>query len=75
MTKKHFIALANLIKDKPNLFSPDAIDALAEFSLTQNPRFDKPKWIRYICGIKATPKSTKNLKRCSRNHPSHNPTT
>jgi hypothetical protein len=31
MTKQHFIALANLIRENPSAFSPEAVEKLADF--------------------------------------------
>lgn len=52
MTRKHFIALADYIKPRPGyyLFTRVHIGELAEFLATQNPRFDKERWIGYIYG-------------------------
>jgi len=59
MTKKHFIALAQLIKeynltrkDRPNLcFTLKQIMALADFCKNQNSRFDSDRWLGYIAGV------------------------
>ena len=55
MTKKDFIALADMIKTN-NLSPFDAyqILALADFCKAQNPNFNKERWICYIkgeCGL------------------------
>lgn len=53
MTKKHFIELANLIKDDLNDFTPNAIERLADFCQAQNPRFNRERWLDYLankCG-------------------------
>ena len=55
MTKQHFIALADLIRGYcppvgwPD-FSSDQIAALAAFCQSQNPRFDRQRWLDYIAG-------------------------
>jgi hypothetical protein len=66
MTKKHFIALADLIKTARvspgqgpsasvskyswNPFNQDAIEILADWCETQNPQFKRDRWIGYIKG-------------------------
>lgn len=61
MTKKDFIALADVIRGynegafpsnsniaSPLEFEPTQINALADFCQTQNPNFDRAKWLDYI---------------------------
>lgn len=48
MSKKHFIALADLIRKTPALQSPQAVTALAQFCFEQNPQFDFAKWLAYV---------------------------
>jgi hypothetical protein len=61
MTKKHFIALADRIKDanrtaendstmKGYRFSLQNINVLADFCQSQNPRFNRKRWLAYIAG-------------------------
>jgi hypothetical protein len=62
MTKKHFIALADMIKayNKPSWhgdvvsnFQGSHLEALAEFCASQNPHFNRGRWLAYIaskCG-------------------------
>ena len=50
MTKKHFIALADQIKNDKRISSPAAIEALADFCESQNPRFNRERWFGYING-------------------------
>ena len=54
MTKKHFIALADAIHRRQSLgidiFSQSQLDFLADFLDTQNPRFNRDRWIGYIRG-------------------------
>ena len=54
MTKKDFIALANLIRDSrlgnPNTFRQGEILELAEFCKQVNPNFNRERWISYIDG-------------------------
>jgi hypothetical protein len=59
MTKKHFIALADYIKaenQSSNLcgislpFRPRTIYALADFCESQNPNFNRERWLAYISG-------------------------
>jgi len=55
MSKKHFIALANMIRrvnhDRPDAaFSPYQILALAQFCAEQSPAFDRARWMAYIAG-------------------------
>lgn len=65
MTKKHFISLADTIKahnspswlDRDALerlgltpFTPDQLQTLADFCATQNPNFNRGRWLDYIAG-------------------------
>jgi hypothetical protein len=61
MSKKHFIELADTIKDHnasmhglghdlTQPFTSDQIDALAMFCAYQNPRFNRARWLGYIAG-------------------------
>ena len=60
MTKKHFIALANVARDfrgSINWYDPsDSIDVqtvinrLADFCQSQNPNFKRDRWLDYIAG-------------------------
>lgn len=61
MTKVHFVALADAIRDH-NIavendntwgrvgFSKSHLTALADFCEAQNPRFDRERWLNYIAG-------------------------
>lgn len=50
MTKKHFIALADFIREHEGRFPHDTIDLLADFCASLNPRFDRERWLGYIAG-------------------------
>lgn len=66
MTKRHFIALADILRElTPSLclsgHGPkvedgremqynDTITALADFCQRQNPQFDRDRWLGYIAG-------------------------
>lgn len=63
MSKKHFIALADTIREYnkaafpsgTNIASPLQFDctqlyALANFCQSQNPRFNRQRWLDYIAG-------------------------
>ena len=59
MSKKHFIALADLIREHNRLagtggpytaFTEDQITALAEFCRDQNYGFMRDRWMSYIAG-------------------------
>ena len=50
MTKKHFIALADAIKQTHVTFTSEHLDVLADFCREQNPRFDRARWLGYIRG-------------------------
>jgi hypothetical protein len=59
MSKKHFIALADKIKEHNALthcgvpitpFTEDQIDALADFCRSQNSDFNEDRWLDYIAG-------------------------
>jgi hypothetical protein len=60
MTKKHFIALADTIKEQiayelnrglVSTKDSGIIDSLANFCASQNPRFDRERWLGYIAGV------------------------
>lgn len=66
MTKKHFIALAEEIKFSHVTFLDRQLEVLAAFCKSQNPRFDKEKWIGYIkgtCGPEGEKVKTKDSHR------------
>jgi hypothetical protein len=54
MTKKHFIRLAEYIRDAAKYadapFSDAQINHLADFCHEANPRFNRERWIGYIKG-------------------------
>lgn len=58
MPKKHFIALADLVRDYnrdaedigQRAFDRRQIQALADFCASQNPLFDRDRWLSYIAG-------------------------
>lgn len=53
MTKKHFIALADHIKEMQKTDEPltqAQIVELAVFCQTQNPLFNRHRWLEYIAG-------------------------
>lgn len=52
MTKKNFIVLAEWLKDEPGYcgFSDIQIEYLANFCHSQNPRFNRERWLGYIRG-------------------------
>lgn len=54
MTKKHFIALADRIRDynrQNRPISQSVLDMLADYLRSQNPRFMKQRWLDYIGGL------------------------
>ena len=59
MTKKHFIALADMIREHNRLaanggpytaFTEDQLIALAEFQRDFNSQFNRERWLAYIAG-------------------------
>ena len=59
MTKKHFIALANVVKSanavaanmgEPEVFNREALLELASFCRSQNSSFKRERWFDYIAG-------------------------
>lgn len=61
MTKKHFIALADAIRDhnriarnrndaSMDIFTPSILDTLCDFCRSQNYNFDRDRWLGYIAG-------------------------
>jgi hypothetical protein len=50
MTKKHFIQLADTIKENPSAFTWPSINTLADFCKAQNPNFNRDRWLDYIAG-------------------------
>lgn len=65
MSKKHFIALADMVRSSPKEFSKAQLKVLCEFCKAQNPNFKQERWLAYIrgeCGpsggiLKLTPPS------------------
>jgi len=54
MTKQHFIALADTIifaAQSGNAFSDVQVAMLADLCQSQNPRFDRQRWLDYIKGV------------------------
>lgn len=51
MTKKHFIALAETIKNTPDLQSTVCLNAILAFCSEQNPQFDAKRFIKAATGI------------------------
>jgi len=52
MSKKHFIALADTVRANPKAFTPEAIQALANFCAAQSPNFDRTRWLEYVAKTK-----------------------
>jgi hypothetical protein len=53
MTKKHFIALADSIRNEQSgddNFTTRQLDVLADFCAWQNPKFNRERWLGYIAG-------------------------
>jgi hypothetical protein len=54
MSKKHFIALANAIREhnccNGPKFDTGQIETLADFCKSQNPEFKRERWLAYIAG-------------------------
>jgi hypothetical protein len=58
MSKKHFVALADLIREHnrlanfngENAFTEDQLATLARFCASENPRFKRERWLDYIAG-------------------------
>lgn len=48
MTKKHFIALADHIRQ--GVYPKNQILQLADFCQSQNPQFNRERWLAYIAG-------------------------
>ena len=60
MTTKHFIALADFLRIRtltPNnggSFTESQIEQLADFCQSQNPKFNRERWLGYIAGSQLT---------------------
>lgn len=60
MTKKYFIALADAIREHNhragpnqeayNEFFPNHLSTLADFCASQDPAFNRERWMRYVNG-------------------------
>lgn len=56
MTKKHFIALADALREHNRLsatytpFDAEQLDTLAAFCQSENPNFNRELWLDYIAG-------------------------
>ena len=54
MTKQHFIALADYLKDTEHYcepFTQKQIEHLANFYHAQNPRFNRSRWLDYVAKL------------------------
>lgn len=51
MTKKHFIALADKIKNTPDLQTTEAVNALVSFCEANSPQFDAKRFIKAATGL------------------------
>ena len=52
MTKKNFIALADAVRNGTELIAltQPQVEALADFCQSQNPNFNRERWLGYIAG-------------------------
>ena len=53
MSKKHFIALADYLRDTQGYceaFTPAQVEHLANFCHAQNSAFNRQRWLDYIAG-------------------------
>jgi hypothetical protein len=59
MTKKHFIAMADMLREHNvvsgnntdyTAFTTNQIEALADFCQAQNSNFNRDRWLGYIAG-------------------------
>lgn len=59
MTKKHFISLADCMREAKPIASAESdrgrqwqkdVEALADWCGLENPRFDRSRWLSYIAG-------------------------
>ncbi len=50
MSKKDFIALADVMGLNPDEFSDRSLAILADFCASQNPAFNRDRWLAYING-------------------------
>ena len=54
MTKQHFIALADWIREARQIglidYTDDVVRSLALFLGRQNPRFNRERWLDYVNG-------------------------
>ena len=54
MTKQHFIALADWIRSARRAgltdYTDDVVGSIALFLTTQNPRFNRERWLDYVNG-------------------------
>ena len=54
MTKQHFIALADWIREARQIrlidYTDEVVRSLALFLVTQNPRFNRERWLDYVNG-------------------------
>ena len=60
MTEKDVVALAQVLRihnqtaDGPTEFTPDHLRVLADFCASQDPYFNRKRWIDYIAGVGAS---------------------
>ena len=50
MTKQHFIALADAVRNSPVPFTDEQLEVLIGFCLDQNSRFSRSVWLGYLRG-------------------------
>ena len=75
MTKKHFIALADFLRIRtltPNnggSFTESQIEQLADFCQSQNPQFNRKRWLGYIAGSSGNNGGVRKAKRAAAEMP------
>lgn len=52
MSKKHFIALADFLRERGlhTVITRPVVEALADFCETQDPAFMRDRWLAYVAG-------------------------
>jgi len=50
MSKKDFIALGSAVRNAPVPFLDAQVKTLADFCASQNPRFNRERWLEFVAG-------------------------
>ncbi|NGZ94917.1 MAG: hypothetical protein CV089_02080 [Nitrospira sp. WS110] len=69
LSKKHFIKLADYIKTSPVPFTKEHLEVLADFCRSENPQFNRGRFLGYIAGENGPSGGTIKKPKASKVHP------